>query len=649
MRFSPAFLEEIRDRVPVSEVAGLRVKLRKEGREWRGLSPFNAEKTPSFFVNDHKRFFHDFSSGKSGDIFKFVMETEGVSFPEAVERMAGLAGLALPVETPEAQQRERQRAGLHEVLEWAAAFFEAQLQARGGAKARGYLADRGLPPTVQQDFRIGYAPGEKFALRDHLAGKGASAETMITAGLLVHGNEIAVPYDRFRDRVMFPIADRAGKVIAFGGRALDPAAPAKYLNSPETPLFHKGSGLYNHHRARVAAHDRGDVIAVEGYVDVIAMTMAGFPNAVAPLGTALTPDQCALLWKMAEEPILCFDGDKAGIKAAWRAIDTALPLIGPGRSLRFALLPEGQDPDDLLRRAGPGAVAQVVESAKPLVEVMVLREIEAGPLDTPERRAALERRLRVAVRSIADPDLRRHYGEAIAARIATLFGRDATGNGARTPRRNGDWRGGRAREGDRRGAVFEPASSSGPVVASQSLARSPLFAGPAASTPPGEALIVLLAVSHPALLVHHAEELASIDLEDADAARLRDGLLGAAAALGEMSNPRQFVLDGLEAAGLAPVLSRIRANQAISSLWCLTPATAERDAETVLHQALALHRRNRALNREMRDAEIALGNDPTGETLARLQEIRSELSATDGIEASIEEFGVMSGRLPTSL
>ncbi|MDB5571289.1 MAG: primase, partial [Hyphomicrobiales bacterium] len=421
-RFTPSFLDEIKARLPVSEVVRRRVKLTKAGREWKGLSPFTSEKSPSFFVNDQKMAWFDFSSGQNGNIFDFVMRTEGLSFPEAVERLAGEAGLSMPVVSEETQAREQKRAGLQEVLEFSAQFFAQQLQGRGGAKARGYLADRGIGPQTQAQFRLGYSPDEKFALRDWLAAKGASVETMIEAGMLVHGEGIAVPYDRFRDRVMFPICDRSGRTIAFGGRALSKDVPAKYLNSPETPLFHKGATLYNHHNARKAAHDRGTVIAVEGYVDVIAMTAAGFPNVVAPLGTALTPDQCELLWRMSEEPILCFDGDRAGRKAAHRAIDTALPMLGPGRSLRFAFLPDGQDPDDLARTGGPEAVARVVEAAKPMVEVLWNRELEAGPLDTPERRAALDRRLNEVLREIKDETLRGYYRDDIRARLDALRG-----------------------------------------------------------------------------------------------------------------------------------------------------------------------------------------------------------------------------------
>ena len=343
MRFTPEFLDELRTRLPVSEVVGKRIKLVKAGREWKGLSPFNKEKTPSFFVNDQKQAWFDFSSGKNGSIFDFIMLTEGVTFPEAVERLAQMAGMPLPKVSAQDEQRAAHRKTLHDVMELAAKFFQDTLASRTGAKARGYLADRGIDPATQLKFRLGYASGERFALKEHLGGQGIPVEDMVEAGLLVSGDDIPVPFDRFRDRVMFPITDVRGRVIAFGGRALEKDVPAKYLNSPETPLFHKGSTLYNIATARQAAHAAkstqaaqenagAQVIAVEGYVDVIAMVSAGFTATVAPLGTALTEDQLALLWKMADEPVLCFDGDSAGLRAAFRAVDLALPGLAPARA-----------------------------------------------------------------------------------------------------------------------------------------------------------------------------------------------------------------------------------------------------------------------------------------------------------------------------
>src|SRR5437763_9787766 len=421
MRFPPAFLDELRARLPVSEVVGRRVKLKKAGREWKGLSPFNKEKTPSFFVNDQKAAWFDFSSGKNGNIFDFVMQTEGVNFPEAVERLASMAGLPLPRSTPEAEAREERRKTLHDIVELAAKFFEATLAARAGAKARGYLADRGIEPKMQIRFRVGYAPADRFALKEHLGAQGISAEDMIEVGLLVSGEDIPVPYDRFRDRVMFPITDLRARVVAFGGRALEKDAQAKYLNSPETPLFHKGGTLYNIAAARKAAHEGAPLIAVEGYIDVIAMVSAGFDATVAPLGTALSAEQLALLWRMADEPTLCFDGDAAGRRAAYRAVDLALPLIKPGKSLKFASLPEGSDPDDLVRAGGRDAINEVIAAARPLAHVLWMRETEAASFDTPERRAAFEARLAEVTAMIGDEAVRKYYRREFGERLRRQF------------------------------------------------------------------------------------------------------------------------------------------------------------------------------------------------------------------------------------
>src|SRR5262245_54539649 len=441
MRFTPQFLDELRARLPVSEVVGRRVKLQKAGREWKGLSPFNKEKTPSFFVNDQKQAWFDFSSGKNGSIFDFVMLTDGVEFPEAVERLAAMAGVPLPKFSREEEAREEKRKTLHDVMELAAKFFEAQLAARTGAKARGYLADRALDPATQLKFRMGYAPGERFALKEHLGEQGVPVPDMVEAGLLIAGDDIPVPYDRFRDRVMFPIHDFRGRIIAFGGRALQADAPAKYLNSPETPLFHKGSNLYNGFAARTAVHDGAQLIVVEGYVDVIAMVTAGYPATVAPLGTALTEEQLGILWKMADEPILCFDGDKAGQRAAYRAADLALPRLRPGKSLRFALLPEGQDPDDLVRSGGRDAAADVLSGARPLAEMLWTREVEAASLDTPERRAALEAKLNDLVRNIGDEAVRKYYQQDFTARLRDLLNPNAGRDRGDRPRGGNVWQG----------------------------------------------------------------------------------------------------------------------------------------------------------------------------------------------------------------
>src|SRR5258707_11003479 len=354
-------------------------------------------------------FCQDISSGKTGDITSFLMETEGVGFAEAVERLASMAGMPLLAVSPDAARQEQRRKTLHDVMELAAKFFADTLASRNGAKARGYLGDRAISPAVQLQFRLGYAAGERFALKEYLGLQGIPVEDMVEAGLLIAGDDIPVPYDRFRDRVMFPITDVRGRVIAFGGRALEKDAQAKYLNSPETPLFHKGDNLYNLAPARLATHNGSSLVVVEGYIDVIAMVGAGFAASVAPLGTALTENQLALLWKMADEPILCFDGDKAGQKAAWRAADLALPQLKPGKSLRCALLPEGQDPDDLARSGGRGAIEEVIKAARGLSDILWSREIEGGSFATPERRAALEARIGELANGIRDEVVRRYY------------------------------------------------------------------------------------------------------------------------------------------------------------------------------------------------------------------------------------------------
>ncbi len=667
MRFSPQFLDELRARLPVSEVVGRRVKLRKTGREWRGLSPFNKEKTPSFFVNDQKAMWFDFSSGKNGNIFDFLMLTEGVSFPEAVERLAGEAGIPLPVWTPEAEAREERRKTLHEIVELAAKFFETALASRAGARGRGYLADRGLSPATQLKFRLGYAPAAQYALKEHLGAAKIAVEDMVEAGLLVAGDDIAVPYDRFRDRVMFPIGDWRGRVIAFGGRALEKEVAAKYLNSPETPLFHKGATLYNVAAARAAAHKAaaataaeadenfsGRVIAVEGYVDVIAMVTAGFEATVAPLGTALTAEQLALMWKMADEPILCFDGDQAGRRAAYRALDVALPLLAPGKSLKFASLPDGQDPDDLARSGGREAIADVLRGARPLAHVLWSRESENGPFDTPERRAALEARLAEATAGIGDDAVRRYYRQDFAQRLRQMFAplEIATRRRGFDDRRGGFGTGGGRR--DARGAPARPAAAFNrdePYVAvSPQLAASPVHRGHRAAIPRREALILQAALNHPWLLHDHLEELAAAEFHNADTQRLKSGLIdvfahhSASDFSGDSAAERMELAAALERRGFADVLGRIARTITTAAVWGARPEAAADDVLLTWKQLLALHRQWHSLTRELRDAETALGEDTSEANYARLRDVKARLSSLEGTEALIEGFGASSGR-----
>jgi DNA primase len=629
MKFPPSVLEEIKARLPVSAVVGKRVRLAKAGREWKGLSPFNAEKTPSFFVNDQKGSFFDFSSGKNGDIFKFVMETEGLTFPEAVEKLASEAGVALPKASFESQAQEERRKGLHEVVELAARFFEAELQTERGGLARRYLAGRGLEGKAREHFRIGYAPHDRFALRDHLAGKGVGAELMIEAGLLVHGEEIAVPYDRFRDRIMFPIHDARGRVIAFGGRAMSAEVSAKYLNSPETPLFHKGALLFNHHNARKAAHDTGQVIVVEGYVDVIAMTLSGFPQVVAPLGTALTEDQLGLLWRMADEPVICLDGDKAGRKAASRAIDLALPMLEPGKSLAFALLPEGQDPDDLARSGGKQAIAEVLGAAKPFVDMLWAREFEASQLDTPERRAAFERRLKEPLGQIRDEATRRHYRLEIDERLGQLFA--AAAPAPRNERRPGFSGGGRG--AGRSGFGAAAARLNLPLRASPQLARSALLQR-AHRENPREAFVLLALASHPDLVLRCVDDIAELALEGPAAERFRQALLDAT---GEGDFDREAFQRRLQQTRVAEAQAALLAVTGPAERLKLLQTADPESVFDSIHQALVLHRRARTLHSELKAAERALADEATEANFAWMKDVKARLDDVEGTQANADD------------
>ncbi|MDO8396573.1 MAG: DNA primase [Bradyrhizobium sp.] len=674
MRFTPQFLDDLRARLPVSEVVGRRVKLKRAGREWKGLSPFQQEKSPSFTVNDQKGFYHDFSSGKHGDIISFLMETEGVGFTEAVERLAAMAGLALPAATPDAARHEQRRKTLYDVMELAAKFFAETLASRNGAKARGYLADRAISPAVQLQFRIGYAPGERFALKEYLGGHGIPVEDMVEAGLLVSGDDIPVPWDRFRDRVMFPITDLRGRVIAFGGRALEKDVPAKYMNSPETPLFHKGDNLYNLAAARLATHNGAVLVVVEGYVDVIAMVGAGFPASVAPLGTALTENQLVLLWKMADEPILCFDGDKAGQKAAWRAAELALPLLAPGKSLRFALLPEGQDPDDLARSGGRGAIEEVIGQARGLADVIWSREIESGTFATPERRAALEARIKELTNGIRDEVVRRYYRQDLAERLQRTFAPEGGRGGYNRGNFAGRGAGGFGRESGRGfapRATFTPGAAGrieprgraqagtqtinrGPYqAASPQLALSPIMRGQRSAISRREALILQSLINHPWLLHDHLEEVAALEMAHPEANKLRAGIIAAFASDHHQSPEPEEAAEkmraDLAARGFQEVLQRVERAITTQAVWGVQVGAAREDVLSTWHQLVSLHRQWHSLLRELKDAEQALGDEASEANLAWLRDIKARLEEVDGTEALIEGFGELSGRSQRSV
>jgi DNA primase len=642
MRFPPHFLEEIKSRIPISEVVGRRVTWdRRKSQAGKGdywaCCPFHGEKTPSFHCEDAKGRYHCFGCGVSGDHFRFLTDLEGMSFPEAVERLAGEAGLPMPERDPEAELRQEARTSQIDALAVARDYFRQALQESDGAKARAYLRDRGIGSAAQAAFSIGYAPDSRSRLKEHLAGRGVGRAVIEAAGLVVHGEGIAVSYDRFRDRIMFPIEDAREKVIAFGGRALSPGAPAKYLNSPETDVFHKGATLYNLARARRAARDGGTMIVVEGYVDVIALHQAGIGHAVAPLGTALTDRQLDLLWRTTPEPILCFDGDAAGVKAAQRAADVALPLLKPGRSLRFALLPGGQDPDDVVREGGAEAFQAILAGARPLADMLWARETAGGAFDTPERRAELESRLRTLSRQIADESVRRHYQQDLQERLSAFFG-PPPGQGRGGMRRSETGGRGAQRPGSpRRSAVSDRLIRSG-------LASS---AGRANQGSMREVGIVVGFINHPLLIAEAFDYLAELELPEGELSRLRSAVLDVAMTAAALD--RQAILSALEGRGLRGVFDALEARVRANRDWMFLAEAAVEDAREALRQALHLQHRQRFLHRELRNAEVAFAAEQTEQAYAQIVAIKQEMDNLAGTEALIDGFGLLSGRPARSI
>lgn len=633
-RFSPSFLEEIRDRVPISDVIGTRVTWDKRksntsrGDHW-ACCPFHGETTPSFHCEDKKGRYYCFGCGASGDHFRFLTEQEGVSFPEAVERIANMAGVSMPAPDPEAAKREQQRATLYDVAEEAAKFFEAQLQMQSGGAARAYLRDRGLSAATIAKFRLGFAPASRSALKEHLAAKGATKEQIEQCGLVVHGQDIPVSYDRFRDRIMFPIEDAQGRVIAFGGRAMSKDVPAKYLNSPEGPLFHKSDVLYNFKRARAAAGKDGSITVVEGYMDVIALDQAGFPNAVAPLGTALTESQLAKIWRVTPEPVLCFDGDQAGLRAAYRSLDLAMPELKPGKSVRFALLPDGKDPDDFVKEDGAPAFQAMITQSKSAVDLLWLRETGGRSFDTPERRAQLEAELKSAAELIQDPAVRRHYLQEMRDRANAFFG---------VPEKPG---------GSRSGGKFGKVSRKTAVAVSDRLTKSRLLstapASPnAADIPVREAALLTAVIEHPDLIGEFFDLFSTLELSSNASRRLRTALLEAYADTSARDRETLLahasckkVADGIEQA--TNIVKRQR-------LWVFTSQAAVEDAREAFAQAVQLHQRAGGLSRELRAAELALADETSEVNFNRLVSIQEKIRREQGLEALIDGFGQLSGR-----
>ena len=569
MKFSNSFLDEIRARLPVSQVVSRRVPLKRAGREWKGLSPFNKEKTPSFTVNDQKGFYHDFSSGKHGDIFSFVMETEGLSFPEAVEKLAGDAGLEMPKPDQQYERTAKERLGLFDALEAAAQLFEDALTTREGRDALVYAERRGLTGETLKEFRIGFAPNAKEALKSALLKKDFTEAQLLEAGLIIKPDDGRPTYDRFRNRLTIPILDAKSRVIAFGARTLDPDAEPKYLNSPETRLFDKGSSLYNFARARKAAFDKDELVVVEGYMDVIALNQAGFEHAVATLGTAFTERQMELLWQLAPEPIVCFDGDRAGEAAAARAIDRMLPNLREGRSFRFAFLPEGSDPDDLVRTKGARALAECLAGARPLIDVLWQRELKTHAIDTPERRAAFEERMEKLLAEIGNARVKDHYRREVKNRLFNLWREQGT------DRRKLPGGGVGARQAGRAGATPIP-SARGFIT-----------------------VMTIALVNHPWLLDRFADEVASLEIRDKKLSALLQAVTGII--YEDTHVTRERLAERLEASNPGKLYAELCRESAFKRVAFLQPETPEHEVAVQFADLIYRFRALPSLNRELQE------------------------------------------------
>ena len=509
-RFTPQFLDELRARTQLSTLVGRTVKLTRAGREHKACCPFHHEKSASFYVNDDKGFYHCFGCSQHGDAIGWLVDGRGLSFVDAVKELADAAGLALPAPDPQAAARDARAAGQHDVMAAAAEWYAAQLATHAGSEARDYLNRRGIAEATIADFALGFAPDRRDALKTALARFGDAA--LIEAGLLIEPKDFGddkPPYDRFRGRLMIPIRDPRGRVIAFGGRIIGVGEP-KYLNSPDTPLFDKGRTLYNLDKAAPAARKADRLIVVEGYLDVIALAQVGIVEAVAPLGTALTEAQLERLWRVVDVPVLCFDGDTAGRKAAVRAAERALPLIAPGRSLEIALLPVGLDPDDLIRAGGRAALDTVLATTQSLVDFVWTSEHAAVPLRTPEARAGLKRRLADRVDQIVDRDVRDQYREEFRQRFDTAF--FAPRRGPAPP-----WRPNRAGTGKQKS--WQPAAPLGMRVRD--------IGGGGVEAFYARAIMVGL-LHHPVMIATCAESLSMLAIDDPGLDRLRTMLLEAA-------------------------------------------------------------------------------------------------------------------------
>lgn len=548
MSLSPQFLDELRARTHLSVLLSRSLKLTKAGREYKACCPFHSEKTPSFYVNDEKGFYHCFGCQAHGDAIRWLTDAKGLAFMDAVKELADAAGMEVPAPDPRAQAKAERAAGLYEVMEAAQAWFVEQLNGIEGAAARDYLKTRGIDPATKDRFGFGFAPDNRGKLKSALTRFGN--EKLVECGLLIQpdaeeGKSEREPYDRFRGRLTFPIRDPRGRVIAFSARILGAGEP-KYLNSPDTPLFDKGRTLFNYDQAAPASRAAKRVIVVEGQMDAIALAQAGIGEAVAPLGTAVTEAQLGLLWRLSPVPVFCFDGDSAGQKAAVRAALRALPGVGPGRSLAFATLPAGQDPDDLVRAQGREGLEALLENPEPLVDRLWRHERGAEPLATPEQRAGLRRRLLDHVATIADQDTRDQYRAALLERFASLSG-PARSPGL-APRRPY--------------APLRPLSPEAKAVGRTGI--------------DGELSRAVLSglVRFPDLVADHAEAVASLPLADRNATRLRDILVESALAHPTLDN---LALDAILAQrGAAALAEAARSTRGLAFSFTRRDAEPER-------------------------------------------------------------------------
>ena len=609
MTLSPQFLDEVRARTSLSAVIGRNVKLTKAGREYKACCPFHKEKTPSFTVNDEKGFYHCFGCGVHGDAIRYLTDARGLPFMDAVKELAEAAGLEVPAADPRSQQQAERSAGLYEVTEAAQRWFEEQLGGIEGGETRVYLEKRGISDSTRKRFGFGYAPDGRGKLRTAL--KAFGNDKLVEAGLLIQPESEREPYDRFRGRLTFPIRDRRGRVIAFSARILGAGEP-KYLNSPDTPLFDKGRTLFNIDKAAPASREAKRVIVVEGQMDVIALDQAGIGEAVAPLGTALTETQLALLWRLSPSPILCFDGDAPGQKASVRGALRALPHVGPDRSLSFVTMPPGNDPDDLIRSGGRAALDALLEKPEPLVDRLWRHESTAEPLATPEQRAGLRQRLLDHVGTIADPNVRDQYKSELLERFSAL---------TRPPPRQwnkpapqGRWKNG-PKNGGRTGNRFVPfqsASDRTKGVASAGLDQ--IWAR--------GALQGLL--RFPAVIAAHAESVAAVPLAERGAARLRDAMLEAVMLNGELDQEQLNTI--LLQTGAAALAEELRLERGLAFSFTRRDADPERACRDLVLVVETLAARP-GLDAALEAATARLkdeGDEAAFEEQQRLREARDE-------------------------